>query len=341
MRKVIALLLALITLDVSMAVYLAFKAPFPAEVPLGAPTAYRNIYIHIPIAWSTYALFTAALIAAILYLVKEDAKYEKIMDCAAKLGLVYGASTLITGIAWSAESWGAYWLWDPFQTAVLFLELAFLGYLVVRASIRDPDRARTVSAVYTIAAYTPIPLSILISRFAKTVHPAFLKAAAVLNPAMKAPMYIHALVALAVSFTILYVYYKRVKPSKPLRLAVPAVLVILGVIVGLALAVPFIFTPSGAVVGRVSSAELSNGVLKIEVITSAGEVYHVTYSGTPPIKPEWALTKNLVLVEGAVKAPGIIEATKVVVVNAPCVAFNLAAYLVTLAAALIVAWWER
>ncbi|UXD21403.1 cytochrome C assembly protein [Ignicoccus pacificus DSM 13166] len=161
-EKVIATVLAIFMIvDAVLSVNAALHAPFPAAVPLGSPAAYLNVYLHVPIAWATYMLFIIGFILAIAYLATGNKKFDKYSELFIYTALVYAFLTLITGSMWAMESWGSAWNWDPRETAVLLLFIAYLVYVAIRYSIRDPERRATVSAVFAIAAFATVPISFL------------------------------------------------------------------------------------------------------------------------------------------------------------------------------------
>jgi cytochrome c-type biogenesis protein CcsB len=45
------------------------------------------------------------------------------------VGLPLLSIGIITGAMWAKESWGAYWQWDPKETAALFSWIVYLGYM--------------------------------------------------------------------------------------------------------------------------------------------------------------------------------------------------------------------
>ena len=149
----------------------ALEAPFPLTVELGAPTAYLNLYIHVPLAWTAYLLFAVSAGAGLAYLARRRVELDRLSLAAAAAGELYGFAALATGMVWASESWGAPWSWDPRQTGVLLLLLAYLGYFAVRTSIPDPERRRLASAAYAVAAFAMVPLSFLAAYLFESLHP--------------------------------------------------------------------------------------------------------------------------------------------------------------------------
>lgn len=162
----------LVLADLGLAVYLVLEGPIPVSVPLGTPMAYKNIYIHVPIAVSTYIIFLGAVASSILYLWRGVERYSTLADAFVKYGILFGAAVLVTGSAWASESWGSPWNWDPKETAVLLLFLTYLAYFPLKNSISDPERRNRIGAAYAIAAFVMVPLSYLSSRMlAESLHP--------------------------------------------------------------------------------------------------------------------------------------------------------------------------
>jgi hypothetical protein len=172
LRSLGIVLAAVLVADAVATALATLRGPYPAFVPLGSPAAYVNLYVHVPVAISSYILYTGALVSAILYLVKRKPLYDRLVVGFVAVATVYAAYTLISGSLWAAESWGVAWNWDPRQTGVLLLFVAYLVYFALRASIADPDRAPVVSAVYAIAAYAMVPVSYAAPRIAESsLHP--------------------------------------------------------------------------------------------------------------------------------------------------------------------------
>ena len=171
MKRLVVALLSLAVVDSLLTLYSVTKGSFPLQVPVGPPTAYLSIYIHVPAAWTSYILFTASMISAVALLARGNLGLDRHVYSFALVGLVFAGLTLLTGSIWAKDSWGSYWNWDPRQTGVLLLFIAYAAYLVLRRSISDPERAVRVSASYSIAAYAMVPLSFIAVRIAESLHP--------------------------------------------------------------------------------------------------------------------------------------------------------------------------
>jgi len=301
-RRLLAVLLVVALVDYGVAVAAAFRAPFPTSVPLGTPTAYRNLYIHVPLAWGAYLMFAAAMVTGLLYLARRSEKYDRLTLGLVTVGEAYGVATTVTGMAWAKESWGAAWSWDPRQTGVLLLLLAYLGYYAIRSSIPDPERKRLVSAAYAVAAFSMVPLSFLAAYMFESLHPSFQQARGFMWLGSVSAYFVPRIIGVAlVGFLLAQIIAKATArdptcPRRSLMLA-GAGFILLGVIAAGALLTPYL---AGDPV-RVTGVEITGDGLVAAVNTTGGTltfdppiespVQPPTANGTP------TLTGHLVVVE--------------------------------------------
>ena len=325
LAAVYASIVVLAAVDLALGVYAALRGPFPLSPPLGAPTAYRNIYLHIPMAWASYLLYTGAFVSAILYLKTSNPRWDRYVQAFVLLGTVYALFTLFSGMAWASESWGAAWSWDPRETAVLHLLLAYLVYFVLRSSIPDPDRAATLSAAYAVAAYSMVPVSFLAPRLAESFHPTsgefgkFMAAPEVMS--IFGPK---VLISTILALLLAYAAAKRLEGAPApgwLRYAGLA-LVAAGIAAGLYVASPYL---TGKVYRVVNATVTGDGLLEGLVVSDGSRLERLRLAPQPsPVQPpftgsgEPSIVKHLVAVRDG----------RVVVVDHWSVALNLAAYAV-------------
>jgi cytochrome c-type biogenesis protein CcsB len=109
--------------------------------------------IHVPIVVSSYAAFLVAFVFSCIYLLKyyaeqslagasadtlvgrwlaalpSLAQLDIIVYRAVAIGLPLISVGIITGAMWAKEAWGAYWQWDPKETAALFSWIIYLAYM--------------------------------------------------------------------------------------------------------------------------------------------------------------------------------------------------------------------
>ncbi len=115
--------------------------------------------IHVPIVVSSYAAFLVSFVFSCVYLLKYYAQravrtraretqrrapapvarwlaalpslpqLDVIVYRAVAIGLPLISIGIITGAMWAKEAWGAYWQWDPKETAALFSWIIYLAYM--------------------------------------------------------------------------------------------------------------------------------------------------------------------------------------------------------------------
>jgi len=266
LKLVNAVYVGLAVLAMLLIAVAAFTTPYPACVELGSPLAYRNIYLHIPVAIASYAAYTAAMIAAIIYIVKRSVAAASYAHRAIGTGIILSIATLITGSFWAAESWGTPWNWDPRETAVLFLTLAYMAYYAVRASIRDPEAALKVSMAYAVAAYATVPLSFLAPYIFPSLHPKIVNTASYFAGGLEGAKILFPLILFSLLIVTLLAPI-----AKPGRAAVAAagIVIIIGAAAALAMSAPW---SSCSLHGRVVSAALRGGEVVVAVKTAQGVI---------------------------------------------------------------------
>jgi cytochrome c-type biogenesis protein CcsB len=93
------------------------------------------------------------------------AQLDVIVYRAVAIGLPLITIGIITGAAWAKEAWGAYWQWDPKETAALATWIVYLAYmhLHTRSAWRGL-RTNWVSVVgFAIVIFTYLGVNIFIS----------------------------------------------------------------------------------------------------------------------------------------------------------------------------------
>ncbi|ALL00540.1 Cytochrome C assembly protein [Pyrodictium delaneyi] len=332
-KTIVPLLLVLSAIDALLVVYAAFRAPYPLRVNLGSPTAYLNIYIHIPMAWGSYLLYTLAFITAIAYLVRGSEKLDAYIQAFIATATAYAIFTLVSGMAWASESWGSAWSWDPRETGVLLLLLAYLLYFVLRSSIPDPDRASRLSAAYAVAAYSMVPVSFLAPRLvASSLHPTMEQFGNFMAQPEVIRIFVTRIVmASLIAILLAYIMAKRYENAKPLHVGIlryaGIVFVIAGIVVGLIMVYPYL---SGGV-ERVVDAKLANGEVVALMLSKSGYVELSKPLTVPIVEGEPAIIGHLVKIRDS----------SVEIVIHWSVALNVAAYLMLLGVLMLYASRSR
>ena len=121
--------------------------------------AFRIIYVHVPSAYiSMLAYVVMAGAAAIGYIWRIKLAHGLAVSVA-PLGAWFTALALITGGIWGRPTWGTYWEWGDarlmFELLLLFL---YIGYMVLRMSFDDREKADRVSALLAVVGVVNVPI---------------------------------------------------------------------------------------------------------------------------------------------------------------------------------------
>ena len=142
----------------------------PDEETQGA--IYRLLFFHVP-AWLTcFTAYLLAGVASVVYLVRNDARYDAFAVSAVEVGATFTTVGLLTGMIWGRFTWGIWWTWDPRLTWALICLLIYLGYLMLRRAIEDPTERAKNSAVVCIFAFVSVLITYKAIDWWRTQHPA-------------------------------------------------------------------------------------------------------------------------------------------------------------------------
>lgn len=132
----------------------------------------RNIFFHVPTAWTTVLAFLVSTYYGIRYLRTKKLDYDLISVSSAGLGLLFCILATVTGAFWAKFNWGSYWNWDPRQTSIFILLLIYGAYFALRSAIDVEEKRAALSAVYAIVAGLTVPFFIFVMpRMLAGLHP--------------------------------------------------------------------------------------------------------------------------------------------------------------------------
>ena len=118
----------------------------------------RIMFIHVPAAWiATFAYATMA-VASVIFLVWRHNLADLGARAAAEIGAAFTFLCLVTGSIWGRPTWGTWWEWDGRLTSVLVLFFLYLGYLALRSSIDDEQKAGRAAAILCLVGSINIPI---------------------------------------------------------------------------------------------------------------------------------------------------------------------------------------
>lgn len=119
----------------------------------------KILYVHVPCAFSAYAGFFTTAVAGVLYLWKNDERFDRWAYAGAEVGVLFCTLNIVTGPIWARGTWGQWWVWDPRLTVTLLLWFIYLAYLLLRSFTEGDARTARLSAVYGLVGGFAVPLN--------------------------------------------------------------------------------------------------------------------------------------------------------------------------------------
>jgi heme exporter protein C len=147
----------------------------PDAANLTAPAeryAQRIFYFHVPAAWIGFLAFIVSAVTAVLYLVTRSQKWDMWSLSSVEIGLAFFTMVMLSGPIWAKPTWNVWWTWDPRLTISTISWLLYIGYVMLRGAIDNPERQARFGAIYALIAALSIPLNWMAIRWWRTIHPA-------------------------------------------------------------------------------------------------------------------------------------------------------------------------
>lgn len=170
----------------------------------------RILYIHVPSAWMSLAIWAFMALAAIAALVWRTKVAETLAIAAAPVGASFTAITLLTGALWGRPTWGTYWVWDARLTSELILLFLYLGVIGLHRAIEDPRRAARAASILILVGLLNLPIIRYSVEWWSTLHqPASVRlTGSSIHPEMLWPLLV---MALATKFYFLWALLARAR----------------------------------------------------------------------------------------------------------------------------------
>ncbi len=120
--------------------------------------SFRILYIHVPSAWMSMAVFAAMAFYAAIALVWRIKLCEILAMACAPIGAAFTLITLATGSIWGKPTWGTWWDWDPRLTTELVLLFMYLGVMGLYHAIDDRRAAARAAGLLAIVGVVLLPV---------------------------------------------------------------------------------------------------------------------------------------------------------------------------------------
>jgi len=158
-------ILALLTVLVGL--YMAFFYA-PADALMG--DVQRIMYIHVPTAWVAFFAFFMVFVSSLVYLWKRLPEADRLAYASAEIGALFTGLTLIDGSIWGKPTWGIWWTWDARLTTTAILFVIYVGYLMLRSFVEEPDRRARLAALVGIVGFIDVPITYMSVLWFRTLH---------------------------------------------------------------------------------------------------------------------------------------------------------------------------
>lgn len=128
----------------------------PADYQQG--DSFRILYIHVPAAWMSLAVFALMALYAAIALIWRIKLCEILAMACAPIGAAFTLITLATGSIWGKPMWGTWWDWDPRLTTQLILLFMYLGVSGLYHAIDDRRSAARAAGLLAIVGVALLPV---------------------------------------------------------------------------------------------------------------------------------------------------------------------------------------
>lgn len=120
--------------------------------------AVRIMYLHVPSAIMSVAIYSYMAFLAILTLVWRIKIAGMLMGLCAPIGAMMTFLALLTGSIWGKPMWGTWWVWDARLTSELILLFIYLGIIALKQSITPYQRSDKAVAIMVLVGVVDLPI---------------------------------------------------------------------------------------------------------------------------------------------------------------------------------------
>lgn len=120
--------------------------------------AFRIIYVHVPAAFMSMALYAAMAFCALLLIVWRIKLAGFMLSVLAETGACMAFLALITGSIWGKPMWGTWWVWDARLTSELILLLLYVAILTTASAFKNREQGDKMIAILTLVGLVDLPI---------------------------------------------------------------------------------------------------------------------------------------------------------------------------------------
>jgi heme exporter protein C len=120
--------------------------------------AFRIIYVHVPAGILSLQLYIVMAVGAAVGLIWRIKLGHALAAAIAPIGAWTTFLCLATGSIYGKPMWGTWWQWEVRLTSELIMLFLYLGYMALRNSFDDMQRADRAAAVLAIVGVVNVPI---------------------------------------------------------------------------------------------------------------------------------------------------------------------------------------
>lgn len=128
----------------------------PADYQQG--DAFRIIYVHVPSAFLSMAIYAGMGFLALLLLIWRIKLAGMLLGLCAQWGACMAFLALVTGSIWGKPMWGTWWVWDARLTSELILLFLYAAILALANSGAVKEQADRLIAILTLIGLIDLPI---------------------------------------------------------------------------------------------------------------------------------------------------------------------------------------
>lgn len=128
----------------------------PADYQQG--DAFRIMYVHVPCAFLSMAIYAFMGFLALLLLVWRIKLAGIMLTTCAKTGALMAMLALLTGSIWGKPMWGTWWIWDARLTSEMILLFLYLAILATQQAYQNKEQADKVVAILALVGVVDLPI---------------------------------------------------------------------------------------------------------------------------------------------------------------------------------------
>lgn len=120
--------------------------------------AFRMLYVHVPAAFLSMALYAFMGVLSLSLLVWRVKLAGVLLRSVASIGASMALLALFTGSLWGKPMWGTWWIWDARLTSELVLFLLYVAILTLQHTYQNPASGDKLVAILTLVGLIDLPI---------------------------------------------------------------------------------------------------------------------------------------------------------------------------------------